>query len=64
MKDNRFLLTKEKSRRCPAKSITDVDYANDIALLADAPAQAETLLHSQEQAAAGIGLRVNAHKTE
>ena len=30
----------------------------------NAPAQAETLLHSLEQAAAGIGLHVNAHKTE
>ena len=29
-----------------------------------APAEAETLLHSLEQAAAGIGLHVNAHKTE
>ena len=33
-------------------------------LLANAPAQAETLLHSLERAAAGIGLHVNAHKTE
>ena len=41
-----------------------MDYANDIALLANAPAQAETLLHSLERAAAGIGLYVNAHKTE
>ena len=32
--------------------------------LANAPAQAETLLHSLERAAAGIGLHVNAHKTE
>ena len=37
---------------------------NDIALLANAPAQAETLLHSLEWAAAGNGLHVNAHKTE
>ena len=28
------------------------------------PNQAETLLHSLERAAAGIGLHVNAHKTE
>ena len=28
------------------------------------PNQAETLLHSLEQAAAGIGLHVNAHQTE
>ena len=30
----------------------------------DAPIQAETLLHSLERATAGIGLHVNAHKTE
>ena len=28
------------------------------------PTQAETLLHSLERAATGIGLHVNAHKTE
>ena len=33
-------------------------------LLTNAPAQAETLLHSLEQAATGIGLHVNAHKME
>ena len=33
-------------------------------LLANTPNQAETLLHSLERAAAGIGLHVNAHKTE
>ena len=43
---------------------TDADYADEIALLANAPAQAETLLHSMERAAAGIGLHVNAHQTE
>ena len=40
------------------------DYADDIAILANTPDQAETLLHSLEQPAAGIGLYVNAHKTE
>ena len=50
--------------RYPIKTITDADYADDIALLANAPAQAETLLHSLEQAAAGIGLHVYVHKTE
>ena len=34
------------------------------AILANAPVQAETLLHSLERAAAAIGLHVNAHKTE
>ena len=33
------------------------------ALLANTPNKAETLLHSSEQAAAGIGLHFNAHKT-
>ena len=44
IKENGFKLTKEKSRRYPAKTINDADYVNDIALLANAPAQAETLL--------------------
>ena len=47
-----------------AKTITDADYADDIALLANTPNQAETLLHRLERAAAGIVLHVNAHKTE
>ena len=58
------MLTKERSRRYPAKTITDADYANDIVLLANTHAQAETLLHSLEQATAGISLHVNAHKME
>ena len=58
-----FELTKERSRRYPVKTITDVDYADDIALLANTPNQAETLLHSLERAAASIGLHVNALKT-
>ena len=63
IKENGFKLTK-RSRRYPAKTITDADYADDIALLANAPAQAETLLQSLERAAAGIGLHINPHKTE
>ena len=43
---------------------TDADYADDIALLANTPNQAGTLLHSLERAAVGIGFHVNAHKTE
>ena len=64
MKDNGFKLTKERSRRYPAQTITDVDYADDIALLANAPAQAETLLHSLERAAADICLHANTYKTK
>ena len=64
MKENGFKLSKERSRRYPARTVTDADYADDIALLANAPAQAEALPHSLERAAAVIGLRVNTHKTE
>ena len=64
IKENGFKLTKERSRRYPAQTITDDDYADDIALLANAPAQTKTLLHSLERAAAGIGHHGNAHKTE
>ena len=62
IKENGFKLKKRK--KYPTKTITDADYADDIALLANASVQAETLLHSPEQAAAGIGLHVKAHKTE
>ena len=61
---NGFELTKKRSRRYPAKTITDANYADDIVILANTPNLAETLLHSLERAAAGIGLHVNAHKTE
>ena len=64
IRENGFELTKKRSRRYPAKTIADADYADNIALLAYTPNQAETLLHSLERTAAGIGLHVNAHKTE
>ena len=62
MKENSFKLANERSRRYPVQ--TDADYADDIAILADIPAQAETLLHSLEPATAGIDLHVNAPKME
>ena len=58
IKENGFKLTKKRRRRYPAKTITDTDYTDDIVILANAPGQAETLLHSLEWAAA------LAHKTE
>ena len=48
IKENSFKLTKKRSRRYIAKTITDADYADDIPLLANTPTQAETLLHSLE----------------
>ena len=65
MKGNGFKLTKEKSRRYPAQTITNTDYADDIALLANTPTQAETLLlYHLERAAVCIGHYINANKTK
>ena len=64
IRENGFELKKKRSRRYPAKTITDADYADDIAIQANTPNQAKTLLHSLERAAASIGLHLNAHKTE
>ena len=64
IRENGFELTKKRSRRYPAKAITDADYTDDVAILANTPNQAETLLHSLERATAGIGFFVNAHKTD
>ena len=59
MKENDFKLAKERSRRYLTQTIMDVDYADDIALLANSTAQDESLLHSLEQATGGIGHHVN-----
>ena len=60
IKKNCIKLIKERSRRYPAKTITDADH---IALLSNTSVQPETLLHSLERAATGISLHVYAHKT-
>ena len=59
-----FQANKGKKKKVLHKTITDGDDTDHIALLANAIAQAQTLLHSLERAAAGIDLHVNAHKTE
>ena len=53
---------KGKKQKTPQKTITDEDYADDIALLANSLAQ--SLLLSLEWVAGGIGLHVNADKIE
>ena len=50
--------------RYQTQTITDADYADDIALLANTPHQAESLLHRLEKAAGTIGLHVNADQRE
>ena len=44
------------SRRHPAATITDADYADNLALMADTIADEQTSLHSLETASGDIGL--------
>ena len=53
MKENGFNLAKERSRRCPAQTITGANYADDIACIANAPNQAESLLYSLQRVESG-----------
>ena len=62
MKANGFIVEKARRSRYSAQTIMDADYASGIALLANIPTQAESLLHRLEQAAGAIGLHVNAEK--
>ena len=62
MKDYGFKLANERNIWYPAQTITNANYADDIAFLANTPTQAETLLYGLERAASGIGLYVNADK--
>ena len=63
-KKKRFHAGKRKKQKLPSTTITDADYADDIALLANLPTQAEPLLLCLERAAGGIALHVKADKTE
>ena len=64
MKENSFILKKARSRWYPAQTITNADYADDMALLANVPTPVESLLNSLEWTAGGISLHVNADKME
>ena len=61
-----FTISKRKSSRYPAVSITDADYADDIALSTNDLSEANTLLGLLliEEKANEIGLKINSGKTE
>ena len=59
-----FTVTPRRSRRYPAEILTDLDFADDIALLSDTLQQAQNLLSRVESAAATVGLQMNASKTK
>ena len=62
MKENDFTPEKERSRRLAAQSIMDVDYADDIALLANTPTLAEFLPYNLKKTTGATCLHVNAVK--
>ena len=53
-----------RSRRYPAKSLNDLDFADDIALLESSIPQAQVQLSRTAEAAADLGLIISAPKTE
>ena len=59
-----FTISKRKSTRYPAVSITDADYADDIALTTNDLSEENTLLLLIEEKANEIGLKINSGKTE
>ena len=64
IKELGLTITKARSSRFSDTTITDADYADDLALMTNTITEAETLLHSLEKAAGDTGLFVNATKTE
>ena len=63
MKENGFTQKKAKKQTISYRNY-DANYADDLVLLANTPAQAESLLYCLEPPARGIGLYINSDKTE
>ena len=57
-------ISRRRSRRCPAKFVTDLDFADDIALISEEIQQAQSLLERVEGACREVGLKMNAKKTK
>ena len=59
-----FTISPRRSRRVGPRMITDLDFADDIALTSDSASQAQELLERVEEAALRVGLHMNAKKTK
>ena len=59
-----FHLQKRQSRRVPPTIVTDLDFADDLALITEETEQAQEVLTRLEQEAGKVGLHCNAKKTE
>ena len=57
-------LTRRRSARHPASHLSDLDYADDIALFADTTQEAELLLYKMKSASKSTGLFLNPSKTK
>ena len=57
-------LTPRRSRRIPAESICDLDFADDIVLMINTATQAHQLLMRVERECKGVGLGLNCSKTK
>lgn len=57
-------LKKRQSRRIGAQSVTDLDFADDLALLSNLVEEAQELLNRVEVSAGSFGLLINGKKTE
>ena len=64
IKENGFTLKRARNRQYLTEIVTDLDYADDLGLLANTPLHVKTLQHSLEQAAGVIVLNVDTNKTE
>ena len=59
-----FTVKHRRSRRHPAVTISDLDFADDIALILDQIEEAQAALMKVETAAAKVGLHLNSEKTK
>ena len=62
--NNGFTVEERKSRRIPEVKVTDLDFADDIALISNLIDESQRLLNDVETAASKVGLHLNAKKTE
>ena len=59
-----FTIKPKVGRRYPAEVITDLDFADDIALLSDTLTEAQELLQRVEEQALTVGLHIKSEKTK
>ena len=57
-----FTLKPARSKRYKAIKLADIEFADDIALLANSAIDAQSLLQTVEEIAASVGLKMNKSK--